>query len=611
MIYIKKHRNIFQVKADGFSARDLFELDRKAARLAMDRYHDHIDQLYNNSPAELADTITWLVLPRGDKAVNWFRGYFLHAQVKILLSQDPQPVYRCCNVDPSIDSMLACLCEEQDVEYHPISDNRYKKSPPHFRSALDAFESQFPKYYSILLHFRRWLIFFLYIVLRPIILNLYKIVRERIKVRFWVHPSLPDQKRFYNAPTELNSENRKAGYACYNFAAISSLQGFVLSAFAKVRRAFDHNQPIPVEWYTNPEDFRRAIELTPHVTDVTRRAGKRAREQSNSPDFTFLARQLQTVSTEFIFQTILLERAIKGFAVTVDDEIWAHTQNLTKIFPRLLSIIGKQEDIVTVAVANHYYSGTRMTDHFTENEVEGRAAVILPDLFVVWEDRSANTLREQGIPKEKIAIARDKMKAEAHAIEENYTIDAPPTSSTSLSNSNNEGNPIRVFVPLQETSDDVGLSNALDCVTNTLSNVKFVIKPHPYFTPHESLMDDIEDSDNMVMATDLSLAKIIESCDLCVSIYSTATFPALARAKPVVWIPFASPGHFCMDLLNEVGIQTDDPQDLVNALARLTQDETFYEEQARECAEFAERELVPEADAPSLANVLTEVGSGR
>lgn len=610
MIYIKSRDNMFQIEVDGLSDVDSIELDRQAALLARERYNDHIDRLYRGAPDELEETISWVLLPRGNRVWKTFRGYFLHAKLRILLSKDPQPVYRCCYVNPSIDNMLVSLCEEHNVDYRHISKNQSKKSTNNLRSALEVFETRFPQHISKFLYLTRWFIFILFIVLRPIILNLYKFERDPVKVRFWVDPRLPDRDRFFNSPDNVNSKGETAGYACYDANATSSVWGFILSTLANVQMAFDPNQPISVEWYTDPEDFRRVIELTPHIADITRRAGRLAKDQSNSPDFTFLARQLETVPTDVVFQALLLESAIKGFGRKVDDEVWTHTQNLTKFLPRILAIIGDQEDIATVAVANHYYSETRITDHFTERETDDREAVILPDLFVVWETRSATTLREQGIPTEKIAIARDKLEAEARDIEENYTIKHSPPSTNDSSTTNTEDRSVRVLVPLQETTDDIGLSAALEHVSNSLPNIKFVIKPHPYFTPHDSLLELLEENNFVITSADTSFAKIIDICDICVSMYSTATFPALACATPVVWVPFASPNQFFMDLIGEVGIQTDDPEDLAETLERLIQDETFYEKQARECAQFADRELVPDADVPSLANMLIEAGGG-
>lgn len=611
MIRIRERTTAFQIDVDGQSGDDSIELDRRAARLARDRYHDHLDRIYAGPPAELEGTITWLMLPRGNRVWKAFRGYFLHAKVEILLSENPQPVHRGCDVGPAIDGMLARLCDAHDVEYHVTSESGSTEREQGPGSALDAFENRFPQHEDTVASIRRWVIYLLFVALRPFIVNLYTMVRESVIVRFWVHPTLPDRDRFFDAPATLNSGRRRAGYACYDGTITDGVRAFLSHTVETTRQAFDPDHPVPVEWFAEPADFRRAIELAPHVAELTRLTGKRASERSTSPDFRLLAAQLETVSTDAVFRALLLESAVDGFADEVSDDVWTHTQNLSKFLPRLLSVVGERADVDTVAVANHYISETRITDGFTDREIHGPESVILPDLFVVWEDRSSAALRDQGIAADKVEIARDKVEAEARDLDEGYEIREPATANTATSTGTGNDRQVRVFVPLQETSDDVGLSAALEHVSNSLPNVTFVLKPHPYFTPHDSLLELLDDDNFVMTAADTSFADVIEVCDVCVSVYSTATFPALARAVPVVWAPFASPTHFFMDLIGEVGIQTADAEELADAIERLALDETFYEKEARECAEFADRELVPDADAPSLAEVLVEADPSR
>lgn len=611
MIHIKEHTTAFQIDVDGQSEEDSIELDRRAACLARDRYHDHLDRIYGASPAELEDTITWLMLPRGNRVWKAFSGYFLHAKLEILLSENPQPVNRRCDVSSAIDGMLARLCDVHDVEYHVTPEARSTEREQGPGSALDAFENRFPQHLDTVAYIRRWVIYVLFFALRPVIVNLYKVARDPVSVRFWVHPTLPDRDRFFDAPATLNSGRRRAGYACYDGTITAGVRAFLWHTVETAREAFDPDRPVPVEWFAEPAEFRRSIELAPHIAEMTRLTGKRANERSALPDFTLLAGHLQTISTDAVFQALLLESAIDGFADAVSDDVWTHTQNLSKFLPRLLSVMGERADVATVAVANHYISETRITDGFTDREIDGAESVILPDLFVVWEDRSSATLRDQGIAAENVVIARDKVETEARNLEEGCEIQEPAPANTSTSTGTANDRQIRVFVPLQETSDDIGLSAALEYVSNSLPNVTFVLKPHPYFTPHDSLLDLLDDDNFVITAADTSFADIIEVCDVCLSVYSTATFPALARAIPVVWAPFASPTHFFMDLIGEVGIQTADAEELADAIERLALDETFYEEQARKCAEFADRELVPDADVPSLAEVLTEAGASR
>lgn len=610
MIYIKEHTTAFQIDVEGQSGKDSIELDRRAARLARDRYHDHLDSIYGSSPAELQGTITWLMLPRGNRVWKAFRGYFLHAKLEILLSENPQPVNRRCDMGPAIDGMLARLCDAHDVEYHVTSEARSSPRVHGPTSTFDAFESQFPQRVDSVAYIRRWVIYLLFVALRPVIVNLYKIVRDPVSVRFWIHPTLPDRDRFFDAIATLNSGRRRAGFACYDRNITTGVRAFLSHTVETIRQAFDPDRPVPVEWFAKPAELRRAIKLAPHIAEMTRLTGKRASKQFD-PDFTILAGQMQTITTDAVFQALLHESAIDGFADEVSDDVWTHTQNLSKFLPRLLSVIGERADIATVAVANHYISETRITDGFTDREIDGAESVILPDLFVVWEDRSLATLRNQGIAAEKVVVARDKVEAEAKDLEEGYEIQKSARTNVSAPTENDNVRRLRVFVPLQETSDDIGLSAALEYVSNSLPYVTFVLKPHPYFNPHDSLLELLDDDNFVITAADTSFADVIEVCDVCVSVYSTATFPALAQAVPVVWAPFASPTHFFMDLIGEVGIQTTDAEELADAIERLALDEIFYEEQARECAEFADRELVPDADVPSLAEVLSEEGASR
>lgn len=611
MIRVERQGTRLRVTADGVSASDSLDLDRRAVRLARDRYLDHLDRLYDHPPDELEDSITWQLLPRRNKAWGTFRGYFLHAKLQLLLSDDPQPVDCLCEVDESIGSLLESICDEHGVQFHASPPNRRETEENHLHRGFAAVKKRFSQRFSKSVQIRLWIIYFIFVIFRPVVLNLYRIAREPVDVRFWLDPVLPQRDRFFDAPTDLGKRGFQVGFACYDLTGMESVRNFISRARDAVRTASDSEQPVSVEWYIDPPDFRRSIEATSHVTNTIKRESTRARLLSDSPDFAFLARQLEAVSPYIVFQLLFMERAVRGFAEKNGDTVWTHAQTTSKYLPRLLAIIGDREGITTVAVAPHHYSTSRVTNSYSDNEIESGRSGGLPDQFAVFEPRSATTLEEQGIPPERIDVAHDKVAAEAGGVDGSNSNGGRDGDTTAPPISIPKEPPIWVFVPLQEPTDDIGLGEPLAHASNAFPEIKFVIKTHPFFSPDGRLFEDLEDDAFVVAKSDASLSDLIDACDICVSVYSTATIPALKKGLPVVWVPFASPNHVSSDLTDEVGIRADDPQDFANVLEGLVRDETVYEEHARKCEQFAESELVPGDDSPTLADLLADPDNPR
>lgn len=604
MIRVERQGTRLRVTADHVSASDSLDLDRKAVRLARDRYLDHLDRLYDHPPDGLEETIVWQLLPRRNKAWGTFRGYILYAKLQLLLSDDPQPVDCLCEVDESIERLLESICDEHDVQFRASPVNRQETEENHLHRGFATVKNRFSQHFPESVRIRLWIIYFIFAIFRPVVLNLYRIAREQVDVRFWVDPVLPQRARFFDAPADLGERGLQVGFACYDLTGMDSVRHFVLQARETVRTASDPEQPVSVEWYVGLTDFRLSIEATSHVMDIIKRESIRARLLSDSPDFAFLARQLEAVSPYIVFQLLFMIRAVRGFAERNDDTVWTHAQATSKYLPRLLAIIGDRAEIATVAVAPHHYSTSRVTNSYSDNEIQSGRPGGLPDQFAVFEPRSATTLDEQGIPPERIAVARDKVAAEAGDIDKSYSNNDRDGDTKSPPISISEEPPIWVFVPLQEPTDDIGLGEPLAHAANALPEIKFVIKTHPFFSPDARLFECLEDDAFVVAKSDASLSGLIDACDICVSVYSTATIPALKKGLPVVWVPFASPNHVSSDLTDEVGVRADDPQDFAKVLEGLVRDPPVYEEQARKCVQFAERELVPGDDAPTLADVL-------
>lgn len=604
----------FQIYLDGLSASELFELDRRSVRKAIDRYISHRERLYTDPPTELNGTGVWLIHGLGrlpaDTLWGEFHVYFLLARLRFLLSENPQPVTCSETVDPEVSDALASLCKEFNVEFYPRFQQTNKPNPSQtihsFLAALGDRILHLTK--TTLAYLRPYLIFVLFMFVRPVILKLYDVTREPVDVRFWLHPVEDHMTRLYDVPTDLASREFQVGYALYDAVAMSSLTNFIWRGFKTILRALDPDQPVPVEWYINPTDFREAIKKAPCLVKEIQDLGSQAQEQATTPEFTYLARQLETVSFRIVLQILLYERAIEGFSVDVNDEIWCHARGLAKPTSRLLAIAGERVEITTVGVSPHYHSKTRVGYQFTDPDVNGPGTIALPDLYVVFEPQSATMLREQQLPS-RIAVARDKIEAETYPNGDGNVIQNCLMTTAPLSVSPPDGSSTKVLVILTLPADNREIVESIEAITGDIPDIQFVFKPHPLIPHSDRLFDGLQDINFEVTSPDASLADLIGSCDICIAMYSSAAIPALARATPVVWVPLGSPNHVRMDLIAEVGIRADDPDHLAKALERLVQDETFYGEQARECARFAENNLVPMDDAPSLADLIE--GAGR
>lgn len=613
MIYVEcDGDSSYKIEADHLSTTESVELDRRAVQQAIDRYLNHIDQLYADPPAELDGTTLWLINPATRRGNAFFGGvfkvYFLLAKLRILLSENPQPVNSADTIDHAVDRTIARVCEEYDVEYRPDLQNQYQKRDYYLHSGQNAFGG--PIQHRLLesfAHLRRWLIYTLFVVIRPIVLKLYSTKRDPVDVRFWLHPTLSNRERFFNAPADLESKGRQVGYAVSFFVDLSSLRTFIWRTFVTLQRAFDPNEPVHIEWFAHPADFQRAIRIAPVLHAAIRRAAIEVRERAASPELKFLAWQLDKVSPGIVFQYLFIERALDRFAQQTNDEIWSYAHQVNTCVCRMMGLVADRRDIKTVNVAPHYYSETRISNRFSEREVHGPETIALPDLFMVFEPRSAKTLREQNLRSRQIIVARDKVDSEAGGLEEIAAIknqQEPPTPSF-VSKENYRT--IKLLVLLQKPDENAELVEAVERAIQDFPGIQVMFKPHPFSQPGDTLFKGFKNANIEVTSPDASLKDVVRACDICISIYSTATFPALTRAIPVIWVPFVSQNHVVMDLLDDVGIRADDPKDLLQALDQLIHDEAFYVKQARDCVKFATDDLVPEANAPSLADVFSDV----
>lgn len=602
----------FQIDADGLSSSEMFELEQRAARKAIDRYLDHRERIYADMPAELDNRNIWLIrgLARLPANTLWeeFQIYFLLARLRLLLGENPESVKCVATVNQEVSDALASLCEEFNVKYYSDFQDPIGPNPTHtIHSSLVAFGSGLHDLFTdAVAYFRPWLILSLFVFLRPIILKLYDVTSTPVDVRFWLHPFEDHLTRLYDAPSDLDSRGYQIGYALYNFHAMASVKFFVLTVLKTIRKAFEPDRPVPVELYIDPSDFRRSLTEAPRIREAIQGVGSRAKEQADSPEFRYLARQLEKVSNQIIVQSVLIERAIEGFSESVTDEVWSIPRGITKITPRLLAVVGERNDITIVGVSPHFTSETRVGYHLSNPVVDGPEAISLPDIYVVFEPLSAETLREQQ-PPSRIAVARDKMEAEACVNEGGNINQKHLKSSNSSLVSPPDASQTRVLVILTLPADNREIVEAFKSITEDIPDVKLVFKPHPLIPQPDGLVNGLQDIDCEVTSSNASLADLIETCDICIAMYSTAVIPALARATPVIWAPLSSPNHVRMDLITEVGIRADDPNDLARTLKRLVHDERFYIDQARECVMFAENKLVPDPDAPSLANLIEEV----
>lgn len=601
----------YQIDADGVSSEDSFNLDRKATNCAIERYLAHRERLYADPPRVLAGSTAWLVhgLARLPSNIIWedFHVYFLLAKLRILFSDAPQPVEYPDTFDPSVSEAVEKLCTEFEVECVKITQQGGKNDMLHEKTSpvSDVKARIFPWFTERLDYYRRWVILFAFIFLRPIILKLYGTARSPVDVRFWLHPVEDHTNRLYDVPAELESRGFRVGYAVYDFVAINAIKALLKTGVKKIPRALDSDHPISVEWYIDPADFHRTLVEAPDIREAIQTVGTRARNHADSPEYAYLGRQLESISTRLIIQTLLLEHAIQGFSANVTDDRWCHARGLPKLTSRLLALVGEREDIATVGVSPHYHSETRVAYRFTDTEVHGPEANSHPDVFAVFEPSSAETLRGQGLPT-RISVARDKIETETFGGEEGNVIRTHLQSSPSASVSPPDDRQARVLVILTLPRDNREILDAIEDVSNEIPAVKFVFKPHPLVPKGDGLFDGIRgrNVDFEVAAPDASLADLVEECDVCIAMYSTAAIPALARATPIVWVPLESPNHVRMDLIDRVGIRVDNSVNLAEALERLVRDDSFYVEQARECAAFAANHLIPGAEAPSLADLI-------
>lgn len=606
----------FQIDADGLSPGDLFEIDRKAASEAIERYIDDRERLYDGAPAGLKGTNLWLVrgLGRLPASTLWgeFQVYFLFARLRLVLSENPQAVRCIPAVDRDVSDGLESLCEEFDVEYVPeFRDGNAGTNGRSRTSVLHGLKARLHhRTWEVYGRIRPWLILAIFVLVRPLILALYKFTRMRVDVRIWLHPFEDHLTRLYDAPEDLQARGYRTGYALYNFQVMVSLKRFVTTGLETIRRAFEPDRPEPVEWYLKPGKFLGALLEGPRLRDKIRRVGREASERADTPEFAYLARQPETASTRLVVQSLLIERAIEGFSNHVADEIWCIPRGLTKITPRLLATIGERADLTTVGVSPHFTAETRVGYHLTAPEIEGRARKTHPDVYVVFEPWSAETLRTQR-PPSWIAVARDKMEAETPESGDSSDFQEEPTSSTSSSISPPDDSRPRVLVILTVPADNTKIVGALESISSDLPDVELVFKLHPLVPREDGIVDGLQDVDIEVTPPEASLADLIGTCDICIAMYSTAAIPALARAIPVVWVPLGSPNHLRTDLITEVGLRADEPDELASAIERLVEDDAFYVEQSRECAEFAREELVPDPDVLSLAELIEEAEQGR
>lgn len=606
----------FQIDVDGLSPGDLFEIDRKAASVAIERYLADRERLYDGAPARLKRTNLWLVrgLGRLPASTLWveFQVYFLLARLRLVLSENPQPVRCIPTVDRPVSDGIKLICEEFEVEYVPeFRDGNLGNNGRSKTSVLEDTKRRLnEKIGGAYGRLRPWLILGIFVLVRPAILALYQFTQMRVDVRFWLHPFEDHLTRLYGAPDDLQSRGFRTGYALYNFHAMVSLKRFVSTGLETIRRGFEPDRPEPVEWYLNPREFLGALLEAPRLRDTIRHVGREASERADTPEFAYLARQSETASTRLVVQSLLIERAIEGFSNHVTDEIWCIPRGLTKITPRLIATIGERADLTTVAVSPHFTAKTRVGYHLTEPETEGRAQKTHPDMYVVFEPLSEETLRKQQ-PPSRLAVARDKMEVETLESGALAECQEEIATNTPSSISAPDDSPPRVLVLLTVPADNNKIVDALESISDDLSDVELVFKPHPLVPRENGLTDGLQDVNVEVTPPEASLADLIGTCDICIAMYSTAAIPALARATPVVWAPLGSPNHLRMDLITKVGLRADDPDDLASAIERLVEDGAFYIEQARECAKFSKEELIPDPDVPSLAELIEDAERGR
>lgn len=599
----------YRVESDKMSSAELFELDLMAARQALNRYLRHRDRIWNILPSDIQSKTVWKIHGRGRIPIKFlwkeFHVYFLIAKIRILLSNDPQPVECDQSIDKTVSLAVVDICEDFDVEYrgpYPQTNQNNHNSLLHifYRDYLSKLNILNITLDSI----QRWLILFLYTFVRPVVLKLHHNDRLSTDVRFWQDPSDDNNTRFQEAPNEVTARGMDVSYATHNFLTVyPGIKTFIKGFKNTVKNGLNEKNQIPIEWYIEPTEFRRAIYEAPELFKTIQKAVRQTEKRANSPEYIFLAKHIRnTVSTQLLFRLLLIKSAMEGFACSVRKEVWCYSQHPLKVYPRLINDVGEQECIKTIGVAPSYFSERSPGTKYTKSEINGPEAISHPDFWAVFEPGCAETLKKEKILSE-ITVVRDKFEEEVI-----MDRDDRPTCVRKISNNPEllfpNQDKLRVLVLLTIPTDNKVLLESLQEVGECLHDFKFVFKPHPLFPPEDDLFEKFEVIHFAVTSIDASLAKLAESCDICISMYSTAAVPAFARGTPVIWAPLQSPNHIRIDLLEKVGIRADNPEELAESLNRLGKNEVYYQKKVKEGIRFANDKLLPDRHSPSIADII-------
>ncbi len=529
----------YRIKQLNLPYESMISIEREAIEVAVDLYYKHTSFWYQKPIISYEGLNIWWFMPgtsRQDNFDDLFYLYFVSSLLRVLIEKYQVSIIRCeCDLDDIKKEVIGRICKKKEV----VFECHFFKKPNIQKIKNDQKRSYFNKYINLL--FR---------ILQPFVKAYYKILGTRIKYWFCLHESKPHKLRYSSAPDLLKKRGEKIGFVFHGTDNEDS-----------VKKLFRSPGTVCVNWFITPKmekELKKEAEILKGKIDSYI---KKQSFQQSEPEFKYYLKKINQVSIDFLYKYLFFYKAYRQFAKSCKNSFWFHARPINSPHSRVITGAVQSSRKKVCSVAPHFYSAKRLTNSFLKEEFSSENVRSLPSLFMVQEKISREVLLKY-FPKEHIYIFNKHPDANDY-IDKEDSIN------------------FCILVLLQMPDENIKLTTTLMEALKDITGCHIQFKPHPSHPMDEVCSSLIASKISFeILKPEESLEQCILKCDICISIYSTATFIAMKLGKPIIWLPFISYNYlFLEEIYQKVGMISVDANDLNENIKKLMRNKSLYEQE--------------------------------
>ncbi|WP_368658040.1 hypothetical protein AB3Z07_24535 [Metabacillus halosaccharovorans] len=541
----------------GLNSEETIKIEQQVYKHAKKLFYDHYDIILK-MPLKFKSDLGnfWLVHPalvKQDRFNHLFNMYFVSAKLRFVLDRKKLDITSSINLRKEEVIFINNLAEEYSVHFLYVSQKNLDLQVENgmnfggdkgniIRKIKSLINSDFTSE-------------FVFYIMQPLFKNYYRKKFDSRDIWFSIHETKPHKRRYGNTFEKID---RKYGFFYYSNQNVVKTGSLIKSILKK--------DTVLIDWFLSPKDQRKlrkeAKLIKSKIINYEWNCGS---ENKFKNEFYYIVTEISKVQQDKIYNILKIAHAYEAFLNIQKHKVIVCSQPLTNFDLRLLAVATKKYRHTLISVAPHFYSVNRLTNTFSIVERK-YDFLVLPDYYFVENQLSKWNLVLNGIEESRIFIRKQKNKK------------------TDLINKNTSTK-FKVLFVLQMPYENESILRIITqfLEENNIEGIEFVIQPHPAYPLTVEQMMIVNELTTLyngkieVVGSKISIENTINECDICVSVYSTATFYAASVRKPVVWIPFVSKNYlFYEEVYNNFGIMTYDVSNFRKIILKLCTDRLYY-----------------------------------